>query len=89
MATREEIREGIFKVLFPYSNADHYTGDGTVQKVLDYLHSEGVVIKVDRELPEDLDVWKETRRGGYFIGSEALEEAGYVAVEPLIEEVKK
>ena len=55
MATREEIREGVFKVLFPHSNADHYTGDGTVQKVLEYLHSQGVVLKGERaKSPDDL-----------------------------------
>ena len=52
---QEEIREGIFKVLFPYSNADHYTGDETVQKVLEHLHSQGVVIKVNDHYEELID----------------------------------
>ncbi len=86
MATREEIREGLFKVLFPHSNADHYTGDETVQKVLDYLHSQGVVIKVERKLPfvsgftdiepEELDKVVDAFRDAY---------AGYVATIPLID----
>uniref|UniRef100_A0A6M3LRP6 Uncharacterized protein n=1 Tax=viral metagenome TaxID=1070528 RepID=A0A6M3LRP6_9ZZZZ len=57
--------------------------------LLDYLRSQGVVIKVDRELPE-------TPRGdpyddycnGYIQAQEDMLEAGYVATESLIEEAQ-
>ena len=58
-------------------------------QVLAYLHSQGVVIKVKRELPE---YWFDRGEGGYteqhYIPSglqECLEEAGYTAFESLLE----
>ena len=67
MATREEIREGTEKILEEvFSSLDHWDcseecghkvcllewKNEVTSKVLSYLHSQGVVIKVDRELPE-------------------------------------
>ena len=86
MATKQDIiREGLFKVLFPHSNADHYTGDPTVQKVLEYIHSRGVVLKVERELPK---LYDDEHPDGFSLPiwcTEAYKRAGYVATEPLIE----
>ena len=53
MATREEIREGIEKFV---SEAYWYEGEKNMvvditSRLVNYLHSQGVVIKVDRELP--------------------------------------
>jgi len=45
MTKQEEIREGLEQILIPEAT----------QEVLLYLHSQGVVIKVDRELPETAD----------------------------------
>ena len=81
LTKQEEIREGIFKVLFPYSNADHYTGDETVQKVLEHLHSQGVVIKVERELPIEVEC-----ESGVFEYLADSEVSRFPAVEPLIKE---
>ena len=47
--------------------------------IVGYLHSQGVVIKVDRELPE---IWDGYTMDAYLL---KLKKAGYVAVEPLIE----
>jgi len=64
-------------------------------QILIYLHSQGVVIKVDRELPEHwgnkID-WrnKKLNEAGkayskvYYVAQEDMLKAGYVAVEPLI-----
>ena len=57
------------------------------QKVLFYLHSKGIVIKVERELGfarvdgTGRELWYD----GYKAAMDDYEEAGYVAVEPLIE----
>ena len=72
MATREEIREGIGKLLSPFFLAMDEAQDRQDEElltnsmmrvefckvieahltiILQYLHSQGVVIKVDRELP--------------------------------------
>ena len=56
MATKDEIREGIRKIIF---DEDMLGGDngiddeGTARLLLIYLHSQGVVIKVDKELPKN------------------------------------
>ena len=71
----------------------------TANYILSYLHSQGVVIKVDRELPEnpfDEDIngdWESKEEETYYVGkSNGFEtcksliiKAGYVAVEPLME----
>jgi len=69
--------------------------DGLVDQVIKRLHSQGVVIRVDRELPDILD-WGgfNSVAAAYAISQDelkarhkqALLKAGYVAVEPLIEE---
>ena len=46
-----------------------------------YLHSQGVVIKVDRELPKKI-----CNTCKFMTGQEFLD-SGYVAVKPLIKEV--
>ena len=54
------------------------------------LHSQGVVIKVKRELPEWVksEYWN-ARSGNVYAGSQQeMLNAGYVAVEPLIKEIR-
>ncbi len=92
---REKIREGIDKVIQHWSPlssvsanwAPLYGGASVGQDVQLYLHSQGVVIKVDRELPtvaytitaavtlDESMVIEKAYRKAY---------AGYAAVEPLI-----
>ncbi len=70
MNKQEEIREGVARnIAGPL--LDWELTLKIADQVLQYLHSQGVVIKVEREIYE-----------GY---QEAVR-AGYVAVEPLIEE---
>lgn len=90
----KEIREGIAQLLFDWLDcrvedaADNYA---VSDKILSYLHSQGVVIKVDRELPlpefensavgvDRFNLQLQMRR--------KISEAGCVAVEPIIEESK-
>lgn len=90
---QEEIREGIQ----PW--VDNRFGEGNLfntQVLYDflvYLHSKGVVIKVDRELPENrykklTDLGDAPWWIGYENGQDDMVEAGYTAVESLIKEVK-
>ena len=95
MSKQEEIREGVGKRL------DLYIDEGSVEerlikradKILSYLHSQGVVIKVERELPES---WVVTYGGeaptpdrAYVAGQEDgkadMLEAGCGFFEPLVE----
>ncbi len=46
MTSREEIREGIAVILEAAGGSKEWT-----LNILEFLHSQGVVIKVDRELP--------------------------------------
>ena len=89
MSKQEEIREWVAKWFQaherPYTtdtifkctiwDSDYKLAD----QVLSYLHSQGVVIKVDRELPSHLDTDPMYKAGWVdAIGN------GYVAVEPII-----
>ncbi len=87
MSKQDIIREGLFKVLFPHSNADHYTGDETVQKVLRYLHSEGVVLKVERKLPINIfDGLGAASSEIFWKGQQSMLKWHNDSLEPLIEE---
>ena len=96
MATREEIAEGIEEILrqpirIDFVNRQKFTdikrgrSERTVQ-ILRYLHSQGVVIKVDKELPKRFLCAGRTSRESYKLGTEDMLVAGYVAVEPIIKE---
>ncbi len=92
MTKQEEIREGIESLFKGSMSAiihdfqfHELTSDWRKEftnRVLKYLHSQGVVIKVDKELPF---LWDGYTMDGYI---RELIEAGYVAVEPLIKESK-
>ena len=103
MATREEIREGIAKILHVIHEVDlskrglptlDITEDLKIDSfhpsanaIMQYLHSQGVVFKVERELPFVTSSFTVSEHGVYAKISEAsLNEQGYVAVEPLIED---
>jgi len=91
MATREEIREGILKIQRCEDGGDcpeDYEGDDPcpecrTEKLTNYLHSQGVVIKVEGKLLDtipDLCVVNLVEGRGY---PRCM--AGYEAVESLIE----
>lgn len=93
MATKEEIREGISTFL-------NKVGSGLLTEELDdfltYLDSQGVVLKVERELPcceygtmptmsEDYNIgYKKGFGTGAIDMLSAVFRAGYSAVEPLV-----
>ena len=89
MTKQEEIREGM-----KYWVAKGGGYDVIVQNLIQYLHSENVVIRVERELSEQVSgeidevCERYALRPNYAnqrIG-EILDKAGYVRVEPLIKE---
>lgn len=105
MTSREEIREGVDGVIKCWNDTTVssewrplYGGASLSQDIMLYLHSQGVVIKVDRELPENTtrevvpgDIKKSMllRRVGdgyYDKAQQDMLKAGYVAVKPLVEQ---
>lgn len=81
---QEEIREGIKQLFRENFYADGWHQpicdvDLTTEFLLDYLHSQGVVLKVERELPYSVE--------DSFVSPEAMEtikKAGFTATGPLI-----
>jgi len=88
----EEIREGIAERIIANSlwklkdlspeNREHYLGKA--DDVMSYLHSQGVVIKVDRELPDPWEMPLDSAEAGYGWLVEEMGKAGYAAVGPLV-----
>ena len=86
MTKQEEIEEWAFAFLRPICVSD--------EDCLTYIHDffsglseRGVVIKVDRELPESQHTTKGDHEHGYYeYGQEDMLQAGYMATAPLIEE---
>ena len=96
MTKQKEIREGMAGIIRSGVCQDFAGVDigTTPQDIMEYLHSQGCVLKVDRELPL-IDTWYDkiddkdwTRELIYQDGQikGRNDKAGYVAVEPLIEE---
>jgi len=88
MTKQEEIREGIAIILESAGASKKWT-----LNILEFLRSQGVVIKVDRELPDKNanNTWYDDDLGeagkiGWELGVEDMLKAGYVAIEPLIKE---
>ena len=74
MAAREEIREGMAKYILVCGNKpDVYTPDMCAEDLMEYLHSQGVVIKKN-----NIKYVTAHRDGNAFITT--------VAVEPLVKE---
>ena len=88
MTKQEEIREGVYKQIRS-DVVGHSRTSYLAEGIINYLHSQGVVIKVDRELPDN-EVWHKVEREfeAYCAGRNDMLKAGYVAVEPLIKEEK-
>ena len=95
MTKREEIREGVAQLVVEVGKPNRHSyavADGMIR----YLHSQGVVIKVERELPEYAPFPERNPKPiegaafllGMDIGREDMLGVGYVAIEPLIKESK-
>lgn len=88
MTKQEEIREGMVALFHEMGLGETIDSETFQQRILFYLHSQGVVIKVERELPKvryTVKVYDNTdsRNIGYAF-RKAYEQAGYVATEPLV-----
>jgi len=65
----------------------HSLVEDTVKEAIEFLDSEGVVRKVNRELPESEHTVKGEHSHGYYeCAQEDMLNAGYVAVERLVKE---
>jgi len=101
MTKQEQIREGIENILIKYKKSLHKEGliwkskanvdfrKFAAEDIMQYLHSQGVVIKVEGELPDSKDFhwyndWGgQCGRSGFELALKEIKEAAYVAVEPL------
>ena len=87
MSKQSEIREGVEILLCGLYNV-HLDGNAYADKILTFLNEVGVVIKMDRELPQ----WKLEAMGSatenaiYKVAQKDM--TSYVAVEPLIDKGK-
>ena len=99
MSKQEEIREGAIVSLMKYKGFDRGPCEYIVDHLAKYYDSQGVVIKVERELPEN-PIPIPNLKGSvglpqqlaavsfqtYRESQQDMLEAGYTAVEPLLEE---
>jgi len=89
MATREEIKEGIANIIMDCGDDNWKHCLIEADLIVKYLHSQGVVLRVDRELPEVAKGYKD------FGGNDTIWEESQQdmlkwhndSLEPLIEEV--
>jgi len=87
MATREEIREGIYQIIKGNcQSSSGWVGNKayTMDLIMNYLHSQGVVIKVDRELPTDCISYLENEKGiikSVWADEEKVKASGWEAVD--------
>lgn len=100
---QEEIREGIKNFVSTITEGgedgaelreDDWDGSWA-DSILKYLHSQGVVLKVDKELPKNPHGFTDRERRLHLYECceschkaerESMLKAGYVAIEPLIKE---
>ena len=86
MTKQEDIRGGIADIIFNSWGKYEKTTD-TAYDIVAYLHSQGVVIKVERERPENPYI--DSVYDKWIIYEDAVDDMNdLVAVEPLIEEKK-
>jgi len=90
MTKQEEISKGLAQLTELWIQNNYPIGSQTFSDLADqslaYLHSQGVVIKVDRELPDNAIYYPPKQLESYNAGRQIMISGGYVAVEPLIEE---
>ena len=99
MTKQEEIQEGLAVKLASFEGRKYWQMPDVDKEYwltqssasLQYLHSQGVVIKVDRQLPRLKSITSEAtveEKSAFLLGlkyaQEGIIEAGYVAVESLI-----
>ncbi len=90
---QEEIREGIYNIILDCEEPDGVDANRAVQLITQYLHSQGVVLKVEGKLPEivfPMHIGSDSpighiAREWHKKTQEDMLEAGYVKTEPLIE----
>ena len=83
MTKQEEIREGIASYIRLYNGTSTTASEFTSKAILEYLHSQGVVLKVDKELP--IVPLTAHCMGAYRRAQADMVDDGFTAVEPLIE----
>ena len=77
MTRQEKIREGAIVSLMEFKGFHRAPTESIIDHVFKYLANNNVVIKVDRDLPKDIDRFRgQVKR--------VLKQSGYEAVEPLI-----
>ena len=92
MATKEAIQEGIAEIIRANSGSIVEYPNQVAFAITQYLRSQGVVKKVDRELPEcpckpyGDRTWLTPDQAIYVEAQQDMLKAGYVATEPLVEE---
>ena len=93
MTKQEEIKVGIERVLdellfSPGESEDGYTYNltGCITNLLNYLHSQGVVIKVDRKLPTTEELERLSKLSSDALAVRELFLNNSEAVMPLIKE---
>ena len=100
MTKQEEIGEGMATSLAEYFGDPTINYDGLRAHIIQYLHSQGVVIKVEKELPKceitegQVESYRGTieyglswcGRSAYLAAQNEMLKAGYVAVEPLVKD---
>ena len=86
MTKQEEIKKGLYQLARETKTSCIY-GD-IIEDILNYLHSQGCVLKVDRELPNiaTCEDYALCREFCHTIEQLNMLKAGYVAIEPLIKE---
>lgn len=89
MTKQEEIREGMIskvKSIRAWSRNpfDPFSIEGHADDILNYLHSQGAVLKVEGELPEP-DETCPLMQGRLLAWNINLKRDGYTLTEPLIE----
>ena len=83
--TREKIREGMVNTIMYGTESTYEEACRITDSILMFQDIKGVVLKVERELPTSVICFLDDRYGKYEFAFE-LEEAGYVAAVPLVEE---
>ena len=100
MTKQEKIREGIKDMLSGWGIGNWDIDHSAIDDLLNYLHSQGAVLKVDRKLPinpikithylglsmEEADTRQLEQDCFVQVIQDQMFKAGYVTVEPLIGE---
>ena len=83
MTKQEKIMEGLDELFHDMGLGETMDSETFINTILAYLHSQGVMIKVDRKF-RSTRAKVSSSYNDYMLGVEDILDAGYVAVEPLI-----